>query len=266
MPEGHSTFIYARDHTELFADQTISVSSPQARFDPAEIAKSTFIKAEAAGKHLFYHFKTGKRLHILHIHLGRMGRFKLHEGDTPKPSAGTRLRISSKTQTLDLSGPTACHLVSEEERKAILNRLGPDPLRKDADPEEAWEKISKSKKPIGALLLDQSVISGLGNIFRAEILFRLKINPKTEGRELTRKQFDSIWKESVLLLHQAVKYGWIITTTPDDIGKPLAKAKNADRFYVYRRETCRKCGGKVAVLTLASRDHYYCPACQKPSK
>lgn len=265
MPEGHSIRIYADKQQELFGGTKVTVTSPQGRFtDAAEVDGQVLTTVEGSGKHLFYHFKNAKKSEkIVHVHLGRLGRFRYHEaGEEPAPSSACRMRVRNKSHVADLSGPTACHVISDGEREKILARLGPDPLRADAQPEEAWERIHRSKKSIGALLLDQSIIAGLGNIFRAEILFRLKLAPTIRGIDLTRRQFKALWKDSCDVLALGVKHGWIVTTTAKDIGRPLAKAKQADRFYVYKRKTCRKCSGDIKTLTLASRTLYYCPTCQ----
>ena len=272
MPEGHSIRVAADRQQKLFAHERVRVTSPQGRFtDAKKIDGHTLTRVEGAGKHLFYHFAakspagskskpTGGS--ILHVHLGRLGRFRYHDADVPKPSAGCRVRLQSKDATLDLSGPTACHLIDEDQRESILARLGPDPLNAEADPSKAWTKIHASKKAIGVLLLDQSIIAGLGNIFRAEILFRLKLHPTIRGDELTRRQFNAIWKDSVDVMTLGVKYGRIITTREKDIGQPLPKAKSPDRFYVYKRKACRVCEAKIETLTLASRPIYFCPLCQ----
>ena len=206
---------------------------------------------------------------IIHVHLGRLGGYRYHEhtatGGPPPATPACRMRLTTPRLTVDLSGPTTCQAVSPAQRQAVLDRLGPDPLRPGTRPTAAWERIRNSTKPIGALLLDQSVIAGLGNIFRAEILFRLRIDPRVKGSDLTKKQFDAIWKDSVAMLRAGVKYGWIITTRPRDIGKPLAKATQNDRFYVYKRKTCRVCAGPIRTLTLGGRTIYYCPTDQKPA-
>lgn len=260
MPEGHSIRIYADKQLALLKNQKLVVSSPQGRFDEAAaVSGQTLRDVEGVGKHMFYHFAKAKRETLVHVHLGRLGRFRYHDGEPPEPSSGCRMRLRGPKHTVDLSGPTDCRVVSQDIRKSILARLGPDPLRKDADPQKAWQRIHYSKKAIGALLLDQSIIAGLGNIFRAEILFLERLAPTVRGCDLTRKQFNGIWRQSVRLLADGVKYGWIITTSAKDIGKPLSKAKNADRFYVYHQKNCRQCGSAIDIMTLASRTIYYCP-------
>ena len=75
--------------------------------------------------------------------------------------------------------------------------LGEDPLRADANPDALWAKVRTSSKSIGALLMDQGYFAGVGNIFRCEILLVAGVHPEVKGKQLTRDQFDTIWKASV---------------------------------------------------------------------
>ncbi|MGC4007229.1 MAG: zinc finger domain-containing protein [Pirellulales bacterium] len=269
MPEGHSIRIAADRQRKLLAGKRTHASSPQGRFDGARTLDGrTLHDVEGVGKHLFYHFakpakSRNERDSILHIHLGRLGRFTYHEGVPPSPSAGCRLRLRAGRTTIDLSGPTACDLISPEQREAILARLGPDPLYDNADPTPAWEKIHRSSRPIGALLLDQSIIAGLGNIFRAEVLFRLKLHPAIPGDELTPKQFHAIWKDSVQVMRQGVELEWIVTVRSRDVGKTLSEVTNDEHFYVYKRKRCRICDVAIDKEVMGGRPIYFCPHCQK---
>ena len=109
--------------------------------------------------------------------------------------------------TVDLSGPTACSIDPPEVRAAIIARLGPDPLRRDAKPAVAIERMARSRQPIGALLLDQSVIAGVGNVFRAEALFVNRIDPRRavgEAALRARHAHRPADEEPRLVLGQAV--------------------------------------------------------------
>ena len=59
-------------------------------------------------------------------------------------------------------------------------KLGPDPLRQDADSERLWDKMRTSKKPVGGILMDQTAVAGIGNIYRAEILFKVHVHHCTQ--------------------------------------------------------------------------------------
>jgi formamidopyrimidine-DNA glycosylase len=107
---------------------------------------------------------------------------------------------------------------------------GPDPLRADADPSRAWERIHSSRAPIGLLLMDQSVIAGIGNIYRSEILHLLKIHPRTPGEQITRKQFDQLWTLAKRLLELGVKHNRIITIDEKDLPKNVERTPRNKLF------------------------------------
>ncbi|MEM6798794.1 MAG: DNA-formamidopyrimidine glycosylase family protein, partial [Planctomycetota bacterium] len=172
MPEGHTIHRLARDQNRDIAGQTLRASSPQGRFTEgaAAINRRKLIHIEAHGKHLCYRF-TGDRL--VHIHLGLYGKFRRHTSPPPEPRGAVRLRVVGKEKAFDLNGPNCCELITPAEWDAIRDRLGEDPLRDDHDADLAWQRISRSRAPIGTLLLNQSVIAGVGNIYRSEVLYLL---------------------------------------------------------------------------------------------
>lgn len=181
MPEGHTVHRIAADQAEWFAGQKLAILSPQGRFsNEAETLSGSRLKSvEAFGKHLFYVFTKSK---IIHVHLGLYGKFRVHSNPPPEPRGAVRIRVIGTQKSFDLNGPNQCELIDAERMDLITLRLGADPLRSDADPDVAWNKISASSKPIGSMLLDQSVIAGIGNIYRCEILFLLGINPRKNHR------------------------------------------------------------------------------------
>ncbi|QEG20206.1 Fpg/Nei family DNA glycosylase [Mariniblastus fucicola] len=273
MPEGHSVHRVARDHCLAFANQKMIVLSPQGRFEAEakKISGRHLIGAEAFGKHLVYLWGTktrapkvdAKPAAIMHVHLGLYGKFRLHKNPPPDPRGAVRVRMIGYEKAFDLNGPNTCRLLSKEEFRTLKNRIGADPLRADADPELAWQKITKSRKAIGALLLDQSVVAGIGNIYRAEILFKLGIHPETKGCELSRETFDELWALSVELLQIGLKYNRIITVDRSDIDKPLSRLTRAERLLVYKKSRCSNCGNRVRQWEVAARKMYACEKCQR---
>ncbi len=173
---------------------------------------------------------------MVHIHLGLYGAFTELTAPLPEPVGQVRLRIESEETGTDLRGPTACELYHPTDLDALIARLGPDPLRRDADPERAWAAISRSSRPIGALLMDQKVIAGIGNVYRAEVLFRAGIDPMRPGNRLLRSEFDEMWHDLVALMKVGVRRGGRIHVVrpEDDHGAP-SYAANRPRTYVYRR-------------------------------
>jgi endonuclease-8 len=160
----------ANDQAKAFAGQNLRVSSPQGRFEKEArlLNKKMLVDVEAHGKHLFYRWTNPKakrpRTTVMHVHLGLYGKFRLHKNPPPEPRGAVRVRLIGEDRAIDLNGPTRCEILDKSQLQILKNRLGQDPLRADADPDIAWEKIQKTRKALGSVLLDQSVIAGIGNI------------------------------------------------------------------------------------------------------
>ena len=262
MPEGHTIHRIAKDHTPLLAGQQVRVSSPQGRFeaDAALVDGTTLERIEAYGKHLFYWYSNGR---VGHVHLGLFGKFRVYKGDlTHEPVGQVRMRMQSALGTVDLAGPTDCSIGTIDDRDAIVARLGPDPLRRDAKPAVAKARLQKSSQPIGQLLLDQKVLAGVGNVYRAEALFVNGIHPERPGRELVDIELDALWVTIVSMLKQGVKDNRIVTV--DRRERPAGNGGNrrGKNTYVYKREHCLRCASEVQAVTLGGRPCYFCPTCQ----
>lgn len=244
----------------MFVGETLSVSSPQGRFQTGakKLHRKRLQGVEAHGKHLFYEWEGA----TLHVHLGLYGKFRKHRNPPPEPRGAVRLRVVGKDDAFDLNGPNRCELLSEKQQQAIQSRLGPDPLRQDADPELVWQRVSRSKAPIGTLLLNQSVLAGVGNVYRAEVLFILKIDPQRPSNSLSRKEFDSLWELLVTLMRYGVKYNRIITADPAFIGKTRGRMNRNERLLIYKKQHCPQCGSGVENWDLGSRTIYACTLCQ----
>ncbi|MCO6044180.1 Fpg/Nei family DNA glycosylase [Aeoliella sp. ICT_H6.2] len=261
MPEGHAIHRIARDHNRDFAGQSLIVTSPQGRFvlGARRINGETLERVEAHGKHLCYHWSGGQ---LLHIHLGLYGRFRNHRSPPPEPRGQVRLRIIGEGKSFDLNGPNRCELLTHEEWRLLRNRLGEDPLRDDGDPTVAWRKVQASRAAIGSLLLNQSILAGVGNIYRSEVLFLLRIHPATPAKYLSRGQFDDLWSELQRLLQIGVRYNRIIVAEPEAVGRPRSKMRREERLLIYKKQHCSSCGARVHSWELAARTVYACSRCQ----
>ncbi|WP_432478796.1 Fpg/Nei family DNA glycosylase [Nocardioides sp. GXQ0305] len=273
MPEGHALFRVARDLREAFAGLPTRVSSPQGRFaaDAALLDGAVLLGAESAGKHVFVEFE-GDRL--VHVHLGLIGTFDVVTGatDLPPPVGQVRMRLAGQrpdgTAYADLRGAITCDLVDPARRDRVIGELGPDPLRDEADPDRAWQRIRRSERPIGALVMDQQVLAGVGNVYRAEVLFRHRIHPFRPGRTLRVGQWRSMWDDLRVLLAEGVRVGRIDTVrpehTPEAMGRPPRADDHGGEVYVYRRtgQPCLVCGRPVRTAELAGRNVFWCTRCQ----
>jgi endonuclease-8 len=272
VPEGHTLHRLASSLTDAFAGSAVGVTSPQGRFaeSAALLDGSVLERAEAYGKHLFVDF-TGEQL--VHVHLGLYGRFDVHTGmvGVPDPVGQVRLRLvrlddAAGDAYADLRGATACELFVPAQRQQLLDRLGPDPLRPDADPDLAWRRIRRSRAPIAGLLMDQAVVAGIGNVYRAELLYRHRVDPFRPGSSLRPSRWQQMWEDLVALMTDGVRIGLIDTVRPEHLTEDETAPVGGRRghSYVYRRagEPCRVCGSRVRTQELAGRNLYWCSRCQ----
>ncbi len=276
MPEGHTLRRLADDLVAAFAGRAVRVSSPQGRFaaEAAQLDGLSVLGAESAGKHLFVELDHEL---FVHVHLGLIGSFDVHAGvdEVPEQVGAVRLRLVTAlgpdprgTAYADLRGAILCDLVGPGRRAKVLGRLGPDPLRNDADPDLAWRRISRSPRAIGDLLMDQKVLAGVGNVYRAEVLFRHRIHPLRPGSTLRVGQWRAIWADLVELMTEGVRTGRIDTVRPEHTPEAMGRAARDDdhggEVYVYRRTgmPCHVCGSTVRTGELVGRNIFWCPRCQ----
>jgi formamidopyrimidine-DNA glycosylase len=191
----------------------------------------------------------------------------------PEPVGAVRVRLLTATAVADLRGPTACEVLQPEQVQAVIAKLGPDPLVDGLDDAAATAAedrfvatVARKPTPIGLLLMDQTVISGIGNVYRAEILFRARLNPHAPGKLVPTEVVRALWKNWAYLLAIGVRTGQMMTIdglTGDDFAAALS-SRDA-RHFVYHREgkPCRVCGTPISMELAASRKLYWCPTCQR---
>lgn len=262
VPEGHTIHRKVVDQAPLLVGHRLAVSSPSGRLDAGARAVDGRVleKMEAWGKHLFYFFE-GRR--VLHVHLGMDGRFRHHRGDagpTPPARRGVVLRVAGPALTFDLSAPKVCEVVDVLNQRRIVAGLGPDPIRCDDDGGAVLPVLSTYDGPIGVALLDQSVVAGIGNVYRAEILFAQRIHPERPSGSICAGEWDGLWRTAVRMLRSGVAdRGRIITVDPRDF-----KVRDRRDTYVYGQSMCALCGSRIRKWDLQGRDAWACETCQQP--
>jgi endonuclease-8 len=266
VPEGHTIHRLARDHATWFAGTTVAVGSPQGRFaaSAAQLDGHVLVATDAWGKHLFHRYDDDR---AVHIHLGLFGKvFHQRLGASRAPAAPpretVRYRIENAEHVIDLVGATTCELLGPDEVDSVIARLGPDPLRADADPDRAFAALARRSVDIGRALMDQKVLAGVGNVYRAEVLFVHGIHPLVPARRITREQWDAIWERLVGWMRLGVKERRIVTVDPGELGVERRALTRETSTYVYRREHCLRCGRAVRRFDLGGRWAYACEACQ----
>jgi endonuclease-8 len=267
VPEGHTLYRLAREQSALFAGRPVRVSSPQGRFEAGAALLDGRVLDEvfSYGKHLFAAFGGD----TLHVHLGLYGSYATGTGSPPPARGALRMRWEGPGPQgdgvwTDLRGPTACEVLPAPEVDRILTRLGPDPLRPRADGGPAHRRIAGSRTALGALLMDQTVLAGVGNVYRAEVLFRHGVSPFRPGRDVDADLWGRMWADLVVLLRAGVRMGRIVTTRPEHRSRRRGAVRRDDAHYVYRRTglPCRICGTEVLTEVMVGRNLYWCPVCQ----
>lgn len=260
MPEGHTIHRQVVDQAPLLVGHRLRATSPDRRFGSgaAAVDGRELLRMDAWGKHLFYFFE-GRR--VLHVHLGLGGRFVHHlpaARDVRPPRGSVRLRVSGPNLTVDLSNPRLCEVIDEVAQLRIVDRLGPDPIRRDDDGGQVLARLRDRTDPIGVALLDQSVVAGIGNVYRAEILYAVGIHPERPAARTTAEEWQAIWAAAVRMLRAGVRdRGQIVTVDRRDF-----RVRDRRRTYVYGQRMCAHCGHAIRKWDLDGRDAWACETCQ----
>lgn len=279
MAEGHAVHGMAARVRQLVEQPGRSSGPVTEAFDPTALDGLVVSGAEAHGKHLLVHLDGSPCSG--HFHLGMHGRVSvrrhrralgqdgLPRTDPPVPG-GLAWRFLSGSFLLEVTRPTVCELLDDDGLVALHTRLGPDPLRDDADPEVAVGRLHRSRRPIGVLLLDQSVVSGIGNVYRAELLWRARIDPHTPGRDIPSDALRALWQDAIDLMTIGLGAGWIVTH-PEQIAAArnlLVRGEQVPRWpkryavYLRRGRPCPRCGAQVEAERMGLQTAYWCPGCQ----
>ena len=185
----------------------------------------------------------------------------------PEPVGQVRVRLLNDLVCADLRGPTACEVLTPAEVDAVIQKLGPDPANANTPVEKQRfvERASKKKTAIGLVLMDQSVVAGIGNVYRAEMLFRAEIDPHTPANTIDRTVLETMWDDWAALLETGITVGQMMTIDGLE-GEAYEKAlvERDERHWVYKLEgtPCKRCGTNIVLEEMANRKLYWCPGCQ----
>jgi formamidopyrimidine-DNA glycosylase len=266
MPELPEVETIKRDLEKIIlGKKIIRISARNSRVirepEPAIFKKSlrglTIQNILRRGKLLIFELSNGS---ALTIHLKMTGQLVY-------PGGSTKSRVAihfSGGKILDFNDQRLfgeLRLVRNWKNLKFVQGLGPEPF--DLTYADFKDMLAKKKTKIKPLLMDQTFICGIGNIYAAEILFRAKIDPHRPAQGLTEKEKESLYKEMKKVLNSAVKYGG---SSVDDYVRVSGKNGDYLRFHqVYGREgkPCFVCGSPVRKITQAGRGTYFCAKCQK---
>ena len=232
--------------------------------DLSSLVGSTITSYSQVGKFIVFHFNNDK---ILISHLRMEGKYFLRKENEPNQkhdiaslsfSDGTKL-VYNDTRKFGILQ------VSNKEKylkEAPLNKVGPNPFEmKDA---KILQKAFKNKTiPIKTALLDQSVMSGLGNIYVDEVLFECKIHPETPAKLVNSSQLEDILKASKKILQKAIEEGGSTIKSYHPKEGVSGNFRVSLKVYGKKDETCLRCGHSLRKIFVNGRGTTYCPKCQK---
>lgn len=240
----------------------VCVHNPKVIREPAPVAFKKSLEGQTIknilrrAKLLIFELSNGK---FLTIHLKMTGQLVY-----PGGAKNTRLAIHfTDGSILDFNDQRLfgeLRLVDDWKKLKFIQNLGPEPF--DLTLADFLDMLSKRKTKIKPLLMDQEFISGIGNLYAAEILFRAKINPQRPAQNLTENEIEILYKEIKNVLTSAIKHGG---SSVDDYVRVSGKPGNYARFHqVYGRQgkPCFVCGKPVKRITQGGRGTYFCAKCQ----
>jgi formamidopyrimidine-DNA glycosylase len=204
---------------------------------------------------------------VLVSHLRMEGRYLYEQKGAPR-DAHTHIIFSFTDETelryRDVRKFGTMHLFKkgEEEGERPLAQLGPEPFSHTLTIERLKQRLQKTNRKMKVVLLDQTVIAGLGNIYVDEVLFRSGIHPERQAHQLTDVEIAKLHTEIISTLQEAIeKGGSTIRTYVNTQGK---KGTFQTELYVYGRknEPCKRCGEPIQKITVAGRGTHYCRKCQ----
>ena len=249
MPEGHLLHRYAAALTADLGGGAVRASSPQGRFDASVLDGRELLAVEAHGKHLLHRFADAP---VVHVHLGLRGLYLRYADPSTSPRGGVRLRLAGERAAWDLIAPTSCEVLDDAAVDRLLGRLGPDPLDADATGDaataEAVRRLRSARGPVGAAVLDQAVWAGVGNAWRAELLFLARLHPATPAAQVGEDAAALLWRTTCALF-----------ALGRDAGQVVSDPSAPDERWVYKRDTCRSCGAPVSTGDVGGRAAYWCP-------
>jgi endonuclease-8 len=257
MPEGDTVYATAHRLTEGLAGVTLvrgDLRHP--RLSTVDLTGRVLLVATSVGKHLFLRFD---RELSLHCHLGMDGSWRLYaQSDRAPVNHRTRAILGTAEKVALGQSLLEMALVSTSDEHRLVEHLGPDLLSPEWSTtleEEALRRMTiDPARELGLALLDQRVMAGVGNVYKAELCFLLGVSPWTPVSEVDAAETVSMSRK--LLLYNALRP--IRNTTGD--------RRRGRELWVYGRRNCLRCGGRVVAarqgVGLRERVAHYCPHCQ----
>jgi DNA-formamidopyrimidine glycosylase len=262
MAEGHLIVLWARRLRALLRQPLVLVELPARLADRAPgLVGQHVADVTTHGKHLLLHLSGGE---TIHCHAMMFGSWQIGKPGMSLRKAAHQVRLRLRTREREavfFNGPVVELLTPEElSNHPRLGALGPDVLAEEFDRDEAWRRLQvEPGREIADAVLDQTVVAGIGNIYKSEGLFLAGVHPLAPVAALPRADVDRLWDVLIPLMRRGTRTGRIRTGPDPKGGKVL-------RHWVYQRrgQACARCGTKIVRIVQGKmqRSTYFCPECQ----
>lgn len=257
MPEGDTVWRTAQRLDQVFAGQELTRTDLRwPDLATIDFAGATTIEVVARGKHLLHRLDSGW---TIHSHLRMEGQWRVEDAAAARPNSQTRAVLSTRQWTALGQRLGMLDVVTTPLEDTLVGHLGPDLLGPDWDADRASANLAAAGTTIGAALLDQRNLAGLGTLYASEALFLQHLNPWTPVAELTGGQLATLVERAGRLL-QAGRRSVVQSTT--------GSTRRGETHWVHARSglPCRRCGEGVRVALIGpptrERTMFYCPTCQ----
>ena len=250
---------------ELLRERLAPFNSPA---DFAERLLNSKINSVARrGKHILFDLNNGQTL-IAHLRMS--GRFMLLPNERENPKYTHAVFYFADDTRLVFQDQRHFGLMKIIETENLhetkeLKKLAPEPFSDDFNPKYFRAILKTSKKSLKEFLLDQTKVTGLGNIYASEAMFLARINPQTPANEVSVKKANVLFEKIREVLRESIAHGSTLNVNPENIDGSYYGGGYTHGWRVYDRENepCVNCETPIARLKQAGRSTYFCPKCQK---
>ena len=230
---------------------------------PDLVAGQRILHARRRAKYLLLELESGTLL----LHLGMSGSLRVLPADTPRLTHDHFDLVLDSGHTLRFNDPrrfgSLHYTTGDPDAHPLLAKLAPEPLDPAFNADYLWRITRGRRVAIKQLLMNSQLVVGVGNIYASEALFRAKVRPRRQARNLTRVEVGKLVRAVKAVLAMAIRVGG--TTLRDYVGADGQPGYFRQKLYVYERNSqpCRNCRTPVRQFTQGQRSTYYCPTCQK---
>jgi formamidopyrimidine-DNA glycosylase len=211
------------------------------------------------GKYLMFHLSSGQ---VLVVHLRMTGALLLNpEGDDRFARVVFQLNDGSRIVFSDRRRLGVIYLAEND--RSVVDKLGPEPLTANFTAKVFAQRLKRRQSPIKAILLDQGVVAGIGNMYADEALFAAKIHPLRIAGDLSYRAVQKLYEGIVTVLRAAIESKGASVDTYKRPGGDLGTAHDEFKVAHRRNEKCLICGTAIQRIIIRNRGTYFCPNCQK---